>query len=114
LGIGCGAGIGLLSGLTGTGGGIFLTPLLLFMGWAETKKSAGVSVAFILVNSIAGIVGHLAKVKGLPDQIVYWVLAAGIGGFVGAELGSRRLGNLALRRLLALVLVIAGFKLILL
>lgn len=113
MSVGCGAGIGLLSGLTGTGGGIFLTPLLLFMGWAETKQSAGVSVAFILVNSVAGIIGHYSKVKGLPDQIVYWVIAAGIGGLLGSELGSRRLGNVTLRRLLAVVLIIAGFKLIL-
>ena len=57
----CGAGIGLLSGLTGTGGGIFLSPLLLFAGWAKTKQTAGVSVAFILVNSIAGVAGMLTK-----------------------------------------------------
>ena len=109
----CGAAIGLLAGLTGTGGGIFLTPLLLFMGWAETRRAAGVSVAFILVNSIAGIVGHLSTIPTLPAAIPYWALAAGAGGLIGSDLGSRRLGSLALRRLLSLVLIIAGVKLLL-
>lgn len=108
----CGAGIGLLSGLTGTGGGIFLTPLLLFMGWAETRESAGVSVAFILVNSVAAFIGHLARLNTLPAEIPYWAFAAMIGGIIGSELGSRRLGNQALRKLLAVVLVIAAAKLI--
>lgn len=107
----CGAGIGFLSGLTGTGGGIFLSPLLLFMGWAETRESAGVSVAFILVNSIAGIFGHLSRVSGLPPAIPFWALAAICGGLIGTELGTRRFGTATLRRLLALVLVIAGGKL---
>jgi uncharacterized membrane protein YfcA len=109
----CGAGIGLLSGLTGVGGGIYLTPLLLFMGWAETKESAGVSAAFILVNSIAAIFGHLANMNTLPPAIPYWAAAAVVGGIIGSGFGSRRLGNLTLRRLLAVVLVIAGVKLFL-
>ncbi|MFO1094615.1 MAG: sulfite exporter TauE/SafE family protein [Planctomycetaceae bacterium] len=107
-----GAFIGLLAGLTGTGGGIFLTPLLLFLRWAEPKESAGVSVAFILVNSIAAIAGQLNKLQSLPGELPYWALAAVLGGLIGSELGSRRLGNLALRRLLAVVLVIAAGKLI--
>ena len=107
-----GAGIGLLSGLTGTGGGIYLTPLLLFMGWAETRKSAGVSAAFILTNSVAGLAGRLSSLAALPGAIPYWAMAAVGGGLVGAEYGSRRLGNVTLRRLLAVVLVIAGLKLI--
>jgi len=107
-----GAGIGLLSGLTGTGGGIFLSPLLLFLGWAETKQSSGVSAAFILVNSIAGILGLLSKAVVLPSALPVWATAAVVGGLMGAEYGSRRLATPTLRRLLALVLVIAGGKLI--
>jgi hypothetical protein len=107
-----GAGIGLLSGLTGTGGGIFLSPLLLFMGWAETRQTSGVSAAFILANSIAGLFGNLASTAYLPSSIPVWAGAAIIGGFVGAEYGSKRLGNVTLRRLLAVVLVIAGLKMI--
>ena len=113
LGSVCGAGIGLLSGLTGTGGGIFLSPLLLFMGWAETKQSSGVSAAFVLVNSVAGIVGLLARTPHIPNEIPYWAAAAIVGGLIGSELGSRRFDNALLRRLLAVVLVIAAAKLIL-
>lgn len=108
-----GAGIGLLSGLTGTGGGIFLSPLLLFMGWAETKQSAGVSAAFILVNSIAGILGLMTKPVLFPSALPWWAVSVCIGGLIGAEFGSQKLGNQTLRRLLALVLVIAAGKLIL-
>jgi uncharacterized membrane protein YfcA len=109
----CGAAIGLLSGLTGTGGGIFLSPLLLMMGWAETKQSAGVSAAFILVNSVAGIIGLLTKPVTFPPRLPYWIVAAVVGGLIGSELGRRRLTNPTLRRLLAVVLVIAALKLIL-
>jgi len=108
-----GAGIGLLSGLVGVGGGIFLSPLLILMKWADVKQTAGVSAAFILVNSIAGLSGQVASLAQLPGAIPYWAVAAGIGGWVGAEYGSRRLGSLTLRRLLALVLVVAGVKMIL-
>jgi uncharacterized protein len=113
LALACGAAIGLLSGLTGTGGGIFLSPLLLFIPWATTKQASGVSAAFILVNSVAGLLGVLSKVPTLPNEVAFWVAAATVGGFVGSELGTRRLGNQTLRRLLAVVLVVAGLKMIL-
>lgn len=109
----CGAAIGFLSGLTGTGGGIFLSPLLLVMGWAETKQSAGVSAAFILVNSIAGIIGLMTKPVTFPAMLPYWIVAAVAGGLIGSEMGRRRITNPTLRRLLAVVLVIAALKLIL-
>ena len=108
-----GAGLGLLSGLTGVGGGIFLSPLLLFLGWADVRKTAGVSVAFILVNSAAGLLGHLASVRNVPPEIVWWAPAALLGGTIGAELGSRRLAPLTMRRLLSVVLVVAGLKMLL-
>ncbi len=109
----CGAGIGLLSGLTGTGGGIFLSPLLLIMGWAETKQSCGVSAAFVLVNSIAGITGLMVRTTHVPSDLPYWAVAAVAGGLIGSALGSRRFDNTLLRRLLAVVLIIAAGKLIL-
>ena len=108
-----GAAIGLLSGLTGVGGGIFLSPLLLFLGWADMRKTAGVSVAFILVNSAAGLIGHVASVRNIPPEIRWWAPAALVGGLIGAELGSRRLAPLTMRRLLALVLGVAGVKMLL-
>ncbi len=113
LAIGLGMAIGLLSGLTGVGGGIFLSPLLLFMGWATMKQSAGVSAAFILVNSIAGLLGYLTKLPTLPSSLWLWAIAAALGGWIGAEYGSKRVGSKILQQLLAVVLVIAGVKLIL-
>lgn len=107
-----GALIGLLSGLTGVGGGIFLSPLLLLMGWAKTRDSAGVSAAFILANSIAGLAGNLSVVHKLPHMILWLIPAAILGGVVGSELGSRRLNPMILRRLLAVALVIAAVKMI--
>jgi uncharacterized protein len=107
-----GAMIGLLAGLTGTGGGIFLSPLLLFMGWAETRQTGGVSAAFIVVNSGAGLAGNPASLNALPDQIWVWSAAAVIGGLAGSELGARRLGTPTFRRVLGVVLLIAGAKLV--
>ncbi len=107
-----GAVIGLLSGLTGVGGGIFLSPVLLLMGWAETRESAGVSAAFILANSIAGLAGSMAVVHVLPTLVWWLVPAAALGGWIGSEFGSRRLNPITLRRLLALALTIAAVKMI--
>jgi uncharacterized membrane protein YfcA len=107
-----GAGIGLLAGLTGTGGGIFLTPLLLAAGWAGTRFAAGTSAAFILANSISGLAGNLASVGSLPSAIPLWLGAVAAGGAVGSQLGSRRMPAPWIRRALAAVLLVAGLKLI--
>ncbi|MBA3688305.1 MAG: sulfite exporter TauE/SafE family protein [Chloroflexi bacterium] len=107
-----GAGIGLLAGLTGTGGGIFLTPLLLAAGWAGTRFAAGTSAAFILANSISGLAGNLASVGSLPSAIPLWLGAVAIGGALGSQLGSRRMPAPWIRRALAAVLLVAGLKLI--
>jgi len=107
-----GALIGLLSGLVGVGGGIFLTPVLLLMNWSETKTAAGVSALFILVNSISGLLGNLAQIEKLPPTVWFWIGAAVVGGLVGSTLGSKKFDSLMLRRVLALVLAFAGFKLI--
>jgi uncharacterized membrane protein YfcA len=107
-----GIGIGLLSGLTGTGGGIFLSPLLLFAGWAATRQTGGVSAAFILLNSLAGLAGRLTTMGHLPSALPVWALAATAGGLLGASLGSRHLAPVRFRQLLAVVLVIAGAKLV--
>lgn len=112
--VGVGAGIGFLSGLVGTGGGIFLTPFLLFVRWAGARAAAGMSSAFILGNSIAGLAGNVAAVQGLPPNLPLWLGSVAVGGLIGAEIGARRLGTVGLRRALALVLVVASLKLILL
>jgi hypothetical protein len=108
-----GAIIGLLSGLVGVGGGIFLTPILLLMNWSETKTAAAVSAMFILVNSISGLAGNYSQVIGLPSNVWIWVTAAVVGGVIGSTLGAHRFDSLTLRRVLALVLLFAGVKLML-
>ncbi len=113
LSIFLGMAIGLLSGLTGVGGGIFLSPLLLLMGWATVKETAGISAAFILVNSVAGLLGYLTKLPTLPSGLWLWAIAAAAGGWLGAEYGSNKICSKWLQRLLAVVLTIAGIKLIL-
>src|SRR6184192_887132 len=110
--IGVGAGIGFLSGLTGTGGGIFLTPLLLFCRWAHIRQAAAVSALFILVNSIAGLVGYFSKVHSIPSLGFVLAAAAIIGGTVGSHLGSRRFAVRVISVFLSTVLLIAGTKLI--
>jgi hypothetical protein len=110
--ISAGAGLGFLSGLTGTGGGIFLTPLLLFCRWAHIRQAAAVSALFIWVNSIAGLVGYITKVRSIPSLGLILAAAAIIGGAVGSHLGSRHFAVRIISLFLATVLLIAGMKLI--
>lgn len=109
-----GAAMGLLAGLTGVGGGIFLSPLLLMLGWAGTKQTSAVAAPFILVNSIAGLAAvMITKGAALPSYV--WILGPAViaGGWLGAEYGSRRFANPLVRRVLAVVLALAGGKMIL-
>ena len=108
-----GAGIGFLSGLTGTGGGIFLSPLLLAMRWCDERQSAAIVALFVLVNSLAGLTGVLLVRPHLPLFTLPLVAAAAVGGLVGSRIGSRILSLTAIRRVLAAVLLLAALKLIL-
>ncbi len=107
-----GAVIGLVSGLTGTGGGIFLSPVLLFAGWAETRKASGMAAPFILANSIAGLAGNFSRLASLPESLPIWIVAVVAGAIAGSEIGNRRGRIVQLRAALSVVLVIAGVKLI--
>jgi uncharacterized protein len=109
LAIASGAVIGLLSGLTGTGGGIFLSPLLIFMAWSTTKAASGIAAVFILCNSIAGLLGNIASVKSLPSELPLYVGAVIIGAVVGSALGVK-LAPEKIRKALGVVLLIAGAK----
>lgn len=104
--------MGLVSGLIGVGGGIFLTPLLLLCGWARPKEAAAVSAPFIFVNSAAGLAGNLGSLAKLPPEMPWWMLAALAGGLVGARWGSRVARPAQLRPTLAAVLAVAVVKLL--
>ena len=110
-GVAAGGAIGLLAGLTGTGGGIFLTPLLVLAGWASTRDAAGLSGAFILANSVSGLAGLALGGFPIPSGLPLWVLAVVGGGLVGSWLGAVRYSVIGLRRVLAAVLVFAAVKL---
>jgi uncharacterized membrane protein YfcA len=112
--MGIGTAMGLLAGLTGVGGGIFLSPLLLMLGWAGTKQTSAVAAPFILVNSIAGLAAvFIAKSAALPGTVALLGVAVLIGGWLGAEYGSRRFANPVVRRVLGLILGVAGAKMVL-
>ena len=111
-GVLAGAGIGLLAGLTGTGGGIFLTPLLVLAAWTGTREAAGLSGAFIGLNSLSGLAGLATGGFTLPTALPLWVAAVVAGGFIGSSLGTARFSIVSLRRALALVLVLASAKLV--
>jgi uncharacterized protein len=108
-----GIALGFLAGLTGVGGGIFLSPVLLLAGWAALRTTAATSVAFILANSVAGLLAKPAAIAMVRDIAPMWAIAAVVGGLLGSYLGSRRLPSPALRGVLAAVLLAAGMKLIL-
>ncbi len=114
-----GAVFGLICGLTGVAGGIFLGPLLILMRWATAKQTAAVCSAFILVNSFSGLVGLFIAALNAQVQlpltalpVAMWVVAVLFGGIIGSGIGSRHLSPLALRRVLAVVLVIAAARML--
>lgn len=105
-----GAALGFLAGLTSTGGGIFLTPLLLLAAWASPKEAAAVSAPFILVNSLAGLLGFADRpdlfLPGLPILII----VAALGGLLGSSLSAFRLPSIQIRQILSVTLFLAAFK----
>ncbi|HST37620.1 MAG TPA: TSUP family transporter [Allosphingosinicella sp.] len=107
-----GAGLGLLAGLTGTGGGIFLSPLIILFGWEAPRRTSGVAAGFIFLNSAAGLAGNLAAVRGLPAALPWLAGAVAAGALIGTWLGVERLPRERILQALALVLVLAGAKLI--
>jgi uncharacterized membrane protein YfcA len=106
--------IGLLSGVIGVGGGIFLSPVLILLAWAGAKETAAASALFILVNSGAGIVGRLVTERYEPVNLVPLLLAALIGAIIGARFGAEKFKPMVVQRLLAVVLVIAAAKMVIL
>ena len=107
-----GAAIGLLSGLTGTGGAIFLTPLLLFARWMPTREASGTSVAFVWINSLTGLAGLLHSGQSLPSMLPLWLGVVALGALLGTQLGLKWLPTRGLRQALGVVLLIASAKLL--
>lgn len=107
-----GGSIGLLSGILGIGGGIILTPLMLWFGWSSARQAALVSALFIVVNSAAGFLGMLRNGIAIPDMFPALLTAAVAGGLIGAYYGSKKFSVASLKKVLAVVLAIAIIKLI--
>jgi uncharacterized membrane protein YfcA len=107
-----GAIIGLLSGMIGIGGGIILSPIILLLHWANMKQTAAVSALFIFVNSLAGLAGNYSSGFEFQTETVWLVAIAFIGGLAGSYFGAKRFNSLLLRKILALVLLIASVKLL--
>ena len=107
-----GAAIGVLSGLTGTGGAIFLTPLLLFARWMPTREASGTSVAFVWINSLTGLAGLLHSGQSLPAMLPLWLGVVAVGALLGTQLGLKWLPVRGLRQALGVVLLIASAKLL--
>lgn len=107
-----GAVLGLLAGLTGTGGGIFLSPLIILFAWEDARRTSGVVAGFILLNSIAGLAGNVASMRQLPSELPIFAVAVLLGAVVGTWLGASRLPKPKLLQWLGFVLIIAGGKLI--
>lgn len=104
--------IGFLSGLIGIGGGIILSPVLLLLKWADMKQTAAISALFIFVNSLSGLAGQLTKGIQFSNEMYGYVAIAFIGGLCGAYFGALKFKQTILKNMLALVLIVAAYKLI--
>ena len=107
-----GATVGLLSGVTGTGGGIFLSPLIIWLGWVSLKQASGTVSGFIFVNSIAGLLGNFQSTQSLPTELPVFLIAVLLGAFIGTRFGISKFSSTGIKRALGLVLIIAGAKFI--
>lgn len=106
-----GAALGFISGVIGIGGGILLSPLLLLFRWADARTTAATSALFILVNSLAGLLGVARTGAFFDPRMVGWVAVAVAGGMLGSWLGARRVPEPRLRQALGVVLFFAAVKL---
>jgi hypothetical protein len=107
-----GAALGALAGLTGIGGGVYLSPLLVFAGWTDPQRATGIAASFIVVNSLAGLAGRSSSLAALPTYLPWFVLAAVVGALIGTTLSLRRLSKRGILRVLGLVLGAAAAALV--
>jgi uncharacterized protein len=107
-----GAGAGFVSGLTGVGGGVFLTPLLITLGWMSSRRAAALSPPFILCNSVAGLLGVLLAGQELAPGTALYSLGALAGAVIGTMIGLRWMSERGTRYALAVILLFAGVRLL--
>jgi uncharacterized membrane protein YfcA len=107
-----GGAIGLISGIVGVGGGIFLSPLMIIMRWANTKQTSATSAAFIALNAAAALAGRAARQAICVGDLTPLLVAAFVGALFGSYLGANKFSGPTLRKVLAAVLLIATFKLV--
>lgn len=107
-----GAALGALAGLTGIGGGVYLSPLLVFTGWTDPQRATGIAASFIVVNSLAGLAGRSSSLASLPSYLPWFVLAAAVGALIGTTLSLNRLSKRGILRVLGLVLGAAAAALV--
>ncbi|MEK7264431.1 MAG: sulfite exporter TauE/SafE family protein [Bacteroidota bacterium] len=112
IGIPVGAVLGFISGMVGIGGGVFLSPLLLFLHWADAKRTAALASAFIILNSISGLFGHIYRANFSFALVLPFAAVVFIGGMLGAKTGATQLPLKTLQRILAVVLLFAGIKMV--
>jgi len=111
IALAAGALIGFFSGMIGIGGGIILSPLLLLTRWGRMKETAAVSAAFIFLNSLAGLSGHIIAGMAVSPKIIIWIIAVMVGGLLGSWTGGFKLSASQLKYLITTVLIIASIKL---
>ncbi len=111
-GLPIGSVLGFLAGIIGIGGGIFLSPLLLFLKWANAKTTAAVSSAFIMVNSISGLTARMLHTNLQLDLLLPLAAVVLIGGQMGSRFGAFRLTSTTIQRLLGVVMLVAALKLL--
>lgn len=112
-GLSAGGLIGFVSGLSGIGGGVILSPLVIIMRWASLQQTSAIAAFFIAVNSSAGLLGNLISVQQVPTVLPIWIGAVLVGAWIGSGLGAWRLSPRYLIWLLAVALLIAGTKFLL-
>ncbi len=106
-----GLALGALAGLTGIGGGVYLSPLLVFAGWSDPQRATGIAACFIVVNSIAGLAGRTSSLALLPDYLPWLAVAAIIGALIGTTWSLKGLGRKGVLRVLGVVLGLAAVAL---
>lgn len=106
--------LGLFSGIVGIGGGVFLSPLIIFKRWATVKQTAAISAFFIVVNSMSGLLGRAMSASYRIEDVLPLlplIAVAAPTAVIGSIYGASRFSSATLQRLLAVVLLMAAVKL---